>query len=100
MNDDSKDAPKLKIPSTGLTPELLALQMYDEALPQYGGDPRAASVAVIRFLTEALIFSVGVSAGGDGTVIEGMLKQLGKMIAEAPVHPFVAVFQDMKKETP
>lgn len=92
----------MDIPSTGLTPELLAHRIYDEAIEKAGGDTRDASVTVMRFLTESLIYAAGVSCGGDEVQLKGVLKHLGKMIAEAPVHPIVAAVADMKKqkETP
>lgn len=87
MTDDAKT----QIPTTGLTPELLAHRIYDEALVEAGGDKREASVTVMRFLTEALVYAADVSCGGDEVQRKGVLKHLGKMIAEAPLHPIAAV---------
>lgn len=107
MTDDAKTSPaaashghgsSAQIPSTGLTPELLAHRIYDEAIAEAGGDERDASITVMRFLTEALIYSAGVSCGGDEIQLKGVLKHLGKMIAEAPVHPIVAATAARKKD--
>jgi hypothetical protein len=90
-------------PTKPATPEVLAHEIYDQAIQEARGDEREASVTVMRFLTEALVYSAGVSTGGDEVALKGMLKHLGKMIAEAPVHPIVAAVaaaRDAKKREP
>jgi len=82
MADESK--PTLAMP------EALAHQIYDQAVAQAGGDEREASLIVMSFLTEALVYSAGMSVGGDEIVLKGVLEQLAGMIAKAPVHPIAA----------
>ena len=90
------DEPKAK----RSTPESLAHEIYDQALPQAGGDKREASLLVVQFLTEALVYSAGMSVGGDEVLLKGVLKQLAGMIATAPVHPIVAaVAHNRKRES-
>ena len=84
----SDEIPKM-IASKSLTPERLAHKIYDEAIQETGGDAREASVIVMRFLTEALVYSAGVSTGGDEVTLKIVLEHLGKTIAEAPVHPLI-----------
>lgn len=71
-------------------PEDLAHQIYDQALQEAGGNAGEASVSVMRFLTEALVYSAGMSTGGDEKMLRDVLEHVGKMIATAPVHPIVA----------
>ena len=82
----NNDAPKTK----PATPEALAHEIYDQALRDAGGDEREASIIVMHFLTEALVYSAVMSVGGDEIVLKGVLEQLAGMIAKAPVHPIVA----------
>ena len=100
MTDDAKKPPTAAEQLSGLlTPELLAHRIYDEAIVEAGGDKHEASVTVMRFLTEALVYSAGISCGGDEVSLKGVLKHLGKMIAESPIHPIVAaVTAQTKKE--
>jgi len=79
------------------TPETLAHEIFEQAVRENGGDEREASVTVLRFLTEALVYSAGISCGGDEVTLKDVLKHLGKMIAEAPVHPIVAAVTARKK---
>ena len=80
------------------TPEALAHAIYEQAVREEGGDAREASVRVMRFLTEALVYSAGLSCGGDEVTLKGVLKFVGRMITEAPVHPIVAAVSAAAKE--
>lgn len=82
----SNDEPKTK----PATPESLAHEIYGRALRDVAGDEREASILVIRFFTEALVYSTAMSVGGDEVLLKGMLEQLAGMIAKAPIHPIVA----------
>lgn len=91
------------MPDVPATPEGLAHAIYDEAIVEADGDKYEASFTVMRFLTEALIYAVGVSTGGDESQRKGVLERLGKMIAEAPPHPIAAAAadaSDAKKKQP
>jgi hypothetical protein len=88
-------------PKKPLTPESLAHEIYEQALPEARGDAREASVSVMRFLTEALVYAAGMSAGDEAT-LKSILAQLATMIASAPTHPIVAAVaaaRDSKKDT-
>lgn len=96
---EPEDAPKMK-PET---PESLAHGIFEQAVRENGGDEREASVTVLRFLADALVYSAGISCGGDEFTLKSVLKHLGKMVSEAPVHPIVAavaVARDARKGTP
>lgn len=80
------------------TPEALAHAIYEQAVREAGGDEREASVRVMRFLTEALVYSAGLSCGGDEVTLKGVLKFVAKLIAEAPVHPIVAAVAAVAKK--
>ncbi len=82
MSDETKKKPA--------TPEMFAHEIYDQALQEARGDAREASVTVVRFLTEALVYAAGMSVGGDEVALKGVLEHLAKMIATAPAHPIVA----------
>jgi hypothetical protein len=91
------DTPKMK----PVTPEILAHDIYEQAVRETGGDTREASINVMRFFTEALIYAAGVSCGGDEVTLKSVLKHLGTSIAKAPVHPIVAAVtaaRDAKKD--
>lgn len=95
----SSDVPTMK----PTTPEALAHEIFEQAVRANGDDEREASVTVLRFLTEALIYSAGLSCGGDEVTLKSVLGHLGKMISEAPVHPIVAAVtaaRDAKKKEP
>jgi hypothetical protein len=81
MSDSQKSKPS--------TPEVLAHEIYEQALRETGGDEREASVSVIRFLTEALVYSAGMSVGGDEELLRAVLGHIAGMIAKAPPHPIV-----------
>lgn len=100
MTDDTKTTirTKMKIPETGLSPEGLAHLIYDEAIVEAAGDKYEASITVMRFLTEALIYAADVSSGGDEIQRKGVLERLAKMIAEAPLHPIAATAAEAKKQ--
>ena len=100
MTDEPKTTPKLTTLTVTGGPELLAHQIYDQALPQAGGDEREASLIVMHFLTEALVYSAGMSVGGDEVVLKGVLEQLAAMIAKAPVHPIVVAVAHNRKREP
>lgn len=85
-DEDAKEDDAKKL----MTPESLAHAIFDEAIVEANGDVREASVTVMRFLTEALVYSAGISCGGDEVALRGVLGHVGKMIAEAPTHPIVA----------
>jgi hypothetical protein len=72
------------------SPEVLAHKIYDQALQEANGDTREASINVLHYLTETLVYSAGISCGGDEITLKSVLKHLGEMIAAAPVHPIVA----------
>jgi hypothetical protein len=96
------DIPAMK-PVTPITPESLAHEIFEQAVRENGGDEREASVTVLRFFTEALVYSAGLSCGGDEVTLKDVLGHLGKMIAEAPAHPIVAAVtaaRDAKKQEP
>jgi hypothetical protein len=82
----SNDTSKMKLTS----PEILAHEIYDQALRDADGDEREASLIVMHFLTEALVYSAGLSVGGDEVLFKGVLEQLAGMIAKAPIHPIAA----------
>lgn len=90
----SNDAPK----TTPATPEVLAHEIYEQALQEAGGDEREASLSVMRFLTEALVYSAGMSVGGDEEMLRGVLGHIAGMIAKAPVHPIVAAVTAARDE--
>lgn len=92
------DSPKSKPAS----PEVLAHEIYEQAVRENGGDEREASVSVIRFLTEALVYSAGMSVGGDEERLRAVLGHIAGMIAKAPPHWIVVAVtaaRDAKKET-
>lgn len=78
------------VKETALSPERLAHQLYDQAVAQVGGNMQDASIRVMQFLTDALVYSVGLSAGGDEKLLRSLLEHLASMIAAAPTHPIVA----------
>ena len=71
------------------TPETLAHEIFEQALKEANGDAREASVTVMRFFTEALVYAAGMSVGGDEKTLRGVLEHVGQMIANAPAHPIV-----------
>jgi len=73
-------------PTKQLTPPDLANQLFDAALAQYQSDPREAARRVIIFLTEALVYTISVTAGGDDAR-KALLKSVGESIIAAPPHP-------------
>ena len=73
-----------------LSPEAVAHDLYDQAVAQVGGNAQEASIRVMQFLTDALVYSVGMSAGGDEQLLRQLLEHLASMIAAAPTHPIVA----------
>ena len=75
--------------ATVTTPEALATAIYD-GFKAGGLDLAAASVATLRFLTEAIVFAVDVTTVGDATSRAALLAHISPMIAAAPPHPAVA----------
>lgn len=94
----------------GLTPEVLATQLFDAAfaqgLAQNMTDPREAGRRVVGFLadaifyalkatkedpvvflTETLIYAAASSCGGDEAARKELLKHVGATIANAPPLP-------------
>lgn len=94
----SVDESKMK----AMTPEILAHDIYEQAVRAAGGNAREASVNVLRFLTETLVYAAGISTGGDEITLKSVLKHLGEMITTAPIHPLVAAvtadLEDRKKQ--
>jgi hypothetical protein len=90
MSDNASTKPKS-------TPATLAHKIYDQAILDSGGDAYEASIFVMRFLTEALVYSAGMAVGGDEEALKGVLAHLAKMVAEAPVHPIVAAVAARRK---
>ncbi len=74
-----------------LSPHVLASQLFESALVQFRGNAHEASMQVMRFLTEALVFTISVAVGDDETARRGLLKSVGDSITAAPRHPLVPV---------
>jgi hypothetical protein len=70
-------------PTKPLTPHGLASQLFDAAILQQG-NPREAAMQVMRFLTEAVVYSISVIAGADEAARKGLLKEVGEAIVAAP----------------
>jgi hypothetical protein len=102
--------PNQQGPNQGLTPQVLANQLFDaavsQALAQNMTDPREAGRWVARFLadalyyaitstkddpvvflTETLIYVASSSCGGDEAARKELLKHIGDTIANAPPIP-------------
>lgn len=73
-----------------LTPPRLAHQLFEFALAQYKGSAGEASMQVIRFLTEALVFTISVSAADNELSRLNLLKHVAEKLMSAPLHPLVA----------
>jgi hypothetical protein len=77
-------------PADTLTPPRLAHQLFEMALTQYKGNAGEASMQVIRFLTEALVFTVSVSAADNDLSRLNLFKHIAEKLMSAPLHPLVA----------
>lgn len=77
-------------PAEALTPPRLAHQLFELALAQYKGNAGEASMQVIRFLTESLVFTVSVSAADNELSRLNLLKHVAEKLMSAPLHPLVA----------
>jgi hypothetical protein len=73
-----------------LTPPRLAHQLFEFALAQYKGNVGEASMQVIRFLTESLVFTISVSAADNELSRLNLLKHVAEKLMSAPLHPLVA----------
>jgi hypothetical protein len=73
-----------------LTPPRLAHQLFELALTQYKGNAGEASMQVIRFLTESLVFTISVSAADNELSRLNLLKHVAEKLMSAPLHPLVA----------
>jgi hypothetical protein len=71
------------------SPTDLAHQLFEAALLRYKGNAGEALMQVIRLLTEALVFSISVSAGDNEVARKGLLKHVGESIITAPRHSLV-----------
>jgi hypothetical protein len=78
-------------PGKSLSPIDLANQLFSAALLQCKGTAQEASLQVIGFLTEALVFSVSMSIGDNEIARKGLLKQIGDAVAAAPPHPLAKI---------
>lgn len=76
-------------PAKSLSPHGLANQLFEAALVQFKGNAHEASMQVMRFLTEALVFTISVAVGDDEMSRKGLLKSIGDSITAAPRHPLV-----------
>jgi hypothetical protein len=74
-----------------LSPVEFAHQLFNAALLQCKGNAQEASLQVMGFLTEALVFSVSMSIGDNEIARKGLLKHIGETIAKAPPHPLAKV---------
>lgn len=69
-----------------LSPQDLANQLFDAALPQSKNDPREAARQVIIFLKEALVYAVS-STASDDVARKGLLKSVGESIVALTLTP-------------
>jgi hypothetical protein len=60
------------------------------ALVQCNGNAGDASMQVIRFLTESLVFTASVSAADNELARLNLLKHIAEKLMSAPLHPLVA----------
>lgn len=74
-------------------PVSLAFELYDGALVQFKGNAREASLNVMMFLTEALVFTVGLTGGASESMIKMLLQNLGPQISNAPIPPLMALVE-------
>ena len=65
-----------------LSPDQLANQLFDAALMQSKGDPRATAQHVVAFLMEALIYAISAAASDDAAR-KALLKSVGDTIIAA-----------------
>jgi hypothetical protein len=73
-----------------LTPPRLAHKLFEMALVQCKGNAGEASMQVIRFLTESLVFTASVSAADNELARLNLLKHIAEKLMSAPLHPLVA----------
>lgn len=71
-------------------PVALAFDLYDAALAEFKGNARDAALNVMMFLTESLVFTVGLAAGGNEPTLKTLLQHLGAQISSAPAAPLLA----------
>jgi hypothetical protein len=62
-------------------PPALAGSLFADALTQHKGNAAEASTHVIRFLTDALIFTIKAASGDNETVCKSLFKAVGEAIA-------------------
>lgn len=84
-------APTQAAPAPQLSgPVSLAFELYDAALGEFKGNARDAALNVMMFLTESLVFTVGLAAGGNEPTLKTLLQHLGAQISSAPAAPLLA----------
>lgn len=76
-------------PAESTTPPALTHRLFEAALLQSNGDAGEASMRVIGFLVEALVFAISAATGDDENARKGLLRHIGESIVAAPPHPAV-----------
>ena len=69
-----------------LTAPAMAHQLFEAAVVQHKGDDAQASMSVINFLREALVYAIVMSAA-DEPSCKTLLQYIGDSITNAPTKP-------------